>query len=159
MGTNSLPFECDAIIPSPQTPLHEILDRWSATPQHLPALVVVPNSEQDVIDAIKYAKEAGLVIAVGGGGHGFVALSAKTLYLDMKDINEVVLDEKAGQVRVGGGALTGRVIETCTNAGFYTTWTNSNGVGMVGSVLGGGSVGASQLLHQKQSMRLWDKFD
>lgn len=140
---DSIALKCEVVIPHPETPVRSVLDRWSDVGLSRPALVVVPDTEQDIIDAILYAKNTGLELIPGGGGHGpFVPITDKTLYLDMKRFDKVVLDTSQEQARIsfGGGALTRRVIDVCTSEGFYTTWTNSYGVGMVGSVLGGGSV-------------------
>ncbi|KAF7596235.1 hypothetical protein BBP40_002768 [Aspergillus hancockii] len=139
---DSIPLKCEVVVPDPELPVRSVLDRWSDVGLSRPALVVVPGSEQDIIDAIHYAKNAGLVLIPGGGGHApFVPITAKTLYLDLKRFDKVTLDASAKQATIsfGGGTLTRQVIETCTSQGFYTTWTNSYGVGMVGSILGGGS--------------------
>lgn len=143
VAKESIPLKCEVVVPDPETPVRSVLDRWSDVGLNRPALVVVPDTEQDIIDAIHYAKNAGLQLIPGGGAHGpFVPISEKTLYLDLKRFDKVVLDisQEQATVSFGGGALTRQIIETCTSQGFYTTWTNSYGVGMVGSVLGGGSV-------------------
>lgn len=143
VARDSIPLKCEVLLPNPENPIRSVLDRWSDVGLNRPALVVVPDTEQDIIDAIHYAKSAGLVLIPGGGGHApFVPITEKTLYLDLKRFNKVVLDtsQKQATISFGGGALTGQVIEACTTQGFYTTWTNSYGVGMVGSILGGGSV-------------------
>lgn len=143
VAIDSIPLKCTVVVPDSEAPVRDVLDRWSDVGLNRPALVVVPDTEQDIIDAIHHAKNTGLKLIPGGGGHApFVPITEKTLYLDLKRFDKVVLDASQQQARVtfGGGALTGQVIEACTSQGFYTTWTNSYGVGMVGSILGGGSV-------------------
>ncbi|KAF2151560.1 FAD-binding domain-containing protein [Myriangium duriaei CBS 260.36] len=133
-------LNCEVIVPDHKTPTQTYVERWSKIDLHEPALVVVPDSEEDVIDAIFLAKQNGLILmAAGGGTSPAVPLNSKTLYLNLKKLNDVILDRDAETIKFGGGALTGQVVETCTSQGFYTTWANSNVVGMTGSILGGGN--------------------
>ncbi|KAJ5367222.1 hypothetical protein N7541_001163 [Penicillium brevicompactum] len=129
-----------AIVNSTASPSHSI-SRWSdkGINGH-PALVTVPESEHDILAAISYARENALQVLPAGGGHGsFVEIGSKTLYLDLKRFNQIKVNEAAQTVRVGGGVVTGELIKTLTDKGFYTTWTNSDAVGVVGSILGGGN--------------------
>ncbi|PGH07456.1 hypothetical protein GX51_01757 [Blastomyces parvus] len=131
---------CEVVVPEPSQPPSEVVSRWSDYNVELPAMVMTPNSEEDIFDAIKLAKERKLTLIPANGGHGsFVPITSNTLYLDMRKFNNVVLDTSAGTVRVGGGATTGQVIKTVTGEGYYTLWPNSNAVGYVGCVLGGGN--------------------
>lgn len=91
--------------------------------------------------AIDYSRKNALQLLPAGGGHGsFVPVTSKTLYLDLKRFDKVEVDNNAQTVTVGGGAVTGQLVKACTDQGFYTTWVNSNAVGVVGSILGGGNV-------------------
>ncbi|OAX79770.1 hypothetical protein ACJ72_05911 [Emergomyces africanus] len=132
--------QCEAVVPQlSQTPI-EVISRWSYHNVELPAMVIAPSTEADIFDAIRMARDRKLTLIPGNGGHGsFVPITSKTLYMDMKKFNSVTLDRPAGTVRVGGGASTGKVIEAVTAEGYYTLWPNSNAVGYVGCVLGGGN--------------------
>ncbi|KAH8879684.1 FAD-binding domain-containing protein [Thozetella sp. PMI_491] len=141
MTTSIGPLSCEVVTPDPssQSP-RDVISRWSDNNVELPALIVKPHSEDDIIDAIRLAKEKGLTLLPASGGHGsFVPVTPKTLYLDLKAFNSVVVDKEAATVRVGGGATTGEVIKAVTDQGFYTLWPNSNSVGYVGCILGGGN--------------------
>lgn len=138
----AIPLGCEVILPDPAANVRDVISRWSDSSVGRPAMVVVPGSEEDIIDAISYAKNERLRLIPAGGGHGsFVPIDSRTMYLDMKKFNGVALDEKTQRVTFGGGALTGQVVEACTGAGYYTAWPNNNAVGMTGFVLGGGNVG------------------
>ena len=140
-NTDEIPLKCEVVVPKPGDEPQSITPRWSSSRLQLPALVVVPKSDDDVVSAIQYGKEKGLRVIPKGGGHGsFVPIDSKTLYLDLKNFNKVELDKDAGVVRIGGGAVVRDVIKVTTDEGFYTTWPNSNAVGMVGCILGGGNV-------------------
>ncbi|KAJ5692711.1 hypothetical protein N7462_002134 [Penicillium macrosclerotiorum] len=135
-------------IPDPSTPLYKLLSRWSDTGViACPAVIVVPESEDDIKIALAYARENKLQVFPAGGGHGsFVPITSRTLYLDLKKFDQVQVNRKAQTVTVGGGAVTAQLIKTCTAQGFFTTWANSNTVGVVGSMLGGGIVGLCLLV-------------
>lgn len=116
-----------------------VISRWSDLHVSKPASVTTPGSEQDVISAIRLAKSKHLTIAVGGGGHAtFISVDSSTLYMDMKLFQSIEVDKDAGVVRVGGGVTTGRLLKCLTENGLYTPLSDSNAVGVVGSLLGGG---------------------
>ena len=103
-------------------------------------MVVKPDEEEDIIAALRYARDNDLTIVTANGKRApFVPVTSRTLYLDMCRFKDVALDKAAGTVRVEGGVLTGEVIGTVTKEGYYTLWPNSNAVGYVGCVMGGGS--------------------
>ncbi|EWG40956.1 hypothetical protein FVEG_03166 [Fusarium verticillioides 7600] len=134
-GIESL--QCEYVIPDNNTPQ---LPRWSDTQIGRPALIVAPKIEKDVKDAIGVAKENKLTIVAAGGGHGtFVSVDSASLYLDMKLFKKIELNKDEGTVKVGGGVLVGEVLKALADQGYYTPIPNSDAVGFVGSMLGGGN--------------------
>jgi FAD/FMN-containing dehydrogenase len=141
MTTAAMNLSCEYQIPTSETPLHEAISRWSDSRVERPAIVVFPNSEEDIVSAIKYAKAKGLRAVPAGGAHGtFTPIDKETLYLDLKNFKNVSLDKEAGVVHVGGGTVVSDVSKVICPEGYYTLWANNNAVGMVGCVLGGGAV-------------------
>jgi FAD/FMN-containing dehydrogenase len=137
----SLSFQCKFIIPESSESLHDVISRWSDTNIEKPAIIVVPESEQDIIQAVRYAQENGLRLLTSGGGHGpYVPVTPKTLYLDMSSFDKINLNEAEKTVTLGGGVITREFIKTCLDKGYYSCWPNSNAVGMVGFVIGLGNV-------------------
>jgi hypothetical protein len=133
-------FKGEIVVPKPGQPLHEVISRWSDTHISLPAIVCKPTSESDIKLALSYAKEHDLSVLVAAGAHGAnVPVTSKTLYLDLRSFNSIDLNKDNDTVQIGGGVLTGEVISTLTRAGYYTSWPNSDAVGYVGYVMGGGS--------------------
>lgn len=116
------------------------ISRWSDTNIDRPALLVTPETEQHIQAAIQIARLNNLTIVTSGGGHGaFVPVASNTLYLDMKKFKTIQLNKNQGTVTVGGGVICGEVLETLAAEGYYTPLPNSNGVGVVGCLLGGGN--------------------
>ena len=142
-------FRCQAIVPDSSTPLKDIIYRWSENNVERPALVVIPESEEDIIQAIQYAKENGLRLMPAGGGCGFsFPVTKNTLYLNLERFNHIKLDQKSGTVQMGGGVRAGSLHKNLAKEGYYTAIPNHNKVGMVGFVLGGGSVSCRERLER-----------
>ncbi|KAJ4122711.1 hypothetical protein NW768_010151 [Fusarium equiseti] len=130
-------LQCDFSIPNDGTPA---LSRWSDTQIGNPALIITPNTDSDIQTAIKIANNNGLTILAAGGGHGtFVTVDESTLYLDMKNFKTIGLNKDNETVRIGGGVTTGEVIKALAEEGYYTPVPNSDAVGFVGCILGGGN--------------------
>ncbi|ERS95257.1 uncharacterized protein SPSK_06269 [Sporothrix schenckii 1099-18] len=143
MSSSQLPplsLTCEVKFPSKDDNLHDHVVRWSDIHVSVPAVVVIPESESDVVAAIVYAKDNSLRVVVAGGGHApFIPVTAKTLYLDLRRFKSIVLDEGASTVTIGGGVLTGELLTYLLERGFYATLPNSSAVGVVGAVLGVGN--------------------
>jgi len=143
--------------PPPGTDSTKYISRWSnANVKGLPAFVIVPAIEQDIISAIKFAKENGYKLIPAGGTHGpFVPIDERVVYLDMCKFDSLELNEELGTVKLGGGIKTGPVLIELAKRGWYTSISNSNEVGMVGYAIGGGGsvfnglhgLGMDSLLH------------
>ncbi|KAK4556426.1 hypothetical protein LTR86_006570 [Recurvomyces mirabilis] len=129
----------DVKIPSEGDDVTKHISRWSNTRLSLPAAIITPVTETDVINTIRFAssrKEGKQKVIPTGGGHGtFVPIDSRTLYLNLSHFKSIHLDEEVETVTFGGGL----VLKYLGERGWYTSVPNSNAVGMVGYVLGGGS--------------------
>ncbi|KAH6887090.1 hypothetical protein B0T10DRAFT_575596 [Thelonectria olida] len=131
------------VVPGPDAS-SETVSRWSDTKVGRPALIVTPENEQDVQASIRVAKLNNLTVIASGGGHGtFVPVESNALYLDMKKFKAIQLNKNGGTVQVGGGVLTGELLKALAADGYFTPLPNSNGVGVVGCVIGGGNTALS----------------
>ncbi|KAH6610448.1 6-hydroxy-d-nicotine oxidase [Trichoderma cornu-damae] len=145
-GTSLL--TCPFSIPDPKAPVSELLSRWSdylvETP---PAIIATPDTEEDVVSAVGFARLNKLTIIATSGRHGSaLPIHSGTLYLDLKNLRAVRLDRQKAQAAVGGGALTGDVLRLLFQRGYFACLVNSNAVGVVGGLLGGGNSSMNGLL-------------
>ncbi len=64
------------------------------TPARYPQLVVQVATEQDVVEAVRFARATGMKIAVRGGGHSWVgfALRDRSLLIDLGRLTQVSID-------------------------------------------------------------------
>ncbi|TYB96023.1 FAD-dependent oxidoreductase [Micromonospora sp. WP24] len=115
--------------------------RSTYTTRHSPAGVLLPRTPQQVVDAVRYARERGLPIAVRSGGHGLAGTSSNDggLVIDLSGLNRVdVLDERSRLVRVEAGARWAAVAKTLAPYGLVISSGDHGNVGVGGLATGGG---------------------
>jgi FAD/FMN-containing dehydrogenase len=106
-----------------------------------PALIIQPRTVDDVAAAIQYAVDNGLLLSVKSGGHSVLAFGTNDdgVVIDLSGFNSIdVLDEVAGHVRIGTGAVWGDVATTLAKHGLSLTSGDTKSVGVGGLTLGGG---------------------
>jgi len=66
-------------------------------PDRRPDVIVRVKNNQDVIEAVNFARENGLKVAVHGGGHTWCGLAVRNggMTIDLTALNECVIDAKA----------------------------------------------------------------
>lgn len=131
---------CRYTIPSPAAPIREAISRWGYGALGYPALIVHPEKEDDVVSAVNFAKQNKLQVLPAGGTHGsFVSVTPQSLYLEMESLDSIKIDKNGKTVTFGGGVKTGKLLKALAAEGFYTPLPDSNAVGVVGALLGGGT--------------------
>jgi hypothetical protein len=105
-----------------------------------PALIVSCAGTADVADAVNFAREQGLAVAVRGGGHSIAGLSAIDggMLIDLAAMRGVQVDPDARVARVEGGALWADVDRETQAFGLATPGGVVSDTGVAGLTLGGG---------------------
>jgi len=79
------------------------------TPARYPQLIVHVATEQDVVEAVRFARTHGMKIAVRGGGHSWVGFSLRdeSLLIDLGRLKQFSIDHEARTAAIQPG-VTGR---------------------------------------------------
>jgi FAD/FMN-containing dehydrogenase len=105
-----------------------------------PALVASCTGTADVVDAVDFARENGLLLAIRGGGHSVAGLSSIDggMLLDLSPMRGVQVDPDRRLARVQGGALWGDVDRETQAFGLAAPGGVVSDTGVAGLTLGGG---------------------
>jgi FAD/FMN-containing dehydrogenase len=105
-----------------------------------PALVVQPSGVADIQNAVTFARERGLLLAVKCGGHSFSGKSTCDggMQIDLSTFRNVRVDPRAKIAHVAGGSLLGEIDHECMSHGLVTTAGTVSHTGVGGLTLGGG---------------------
>lgn len=131
----------DGLVLTPSTPGYDSARSvWNGMIDHHPALIVQCASVDDVVTAIRTARERDLEIGVRCGGHNIAGLAVPHggLMIDLAGLDRVIVDPITRRARVQGGAMLGALDCAAQRFGLATTAGNVSHTGVGGLTLGGG---------------------
>merc|ERR1712123_77581 len=110
-----------------------------------PAVIVVPNFDQDVSTIIKATKANNLELSVRSGGHSYTCTNIKEggVHMDMRSFNKLEMVDTAlsptgKALKLGPGRLWGDVLEFAPPETYSYPHGQCRSVGVGGYLLGGG---------------------
>jgi FAD/FMN-containing dehydrogenase len=113
---------------------------WNGMIDRRPAAIARCRSVEDVVAAVRFARDHGLPIAVRGGGHNAAGLAVHDdgLVIDLTEMNAVGIDPERRIARAGGGATWGDYDAATQAYGLASTGGAISMTGIGGLTLGGG---------------------
>jgi len=113
---------------------------WNGMADRHPALVVRPTHVDDVVSALRFAREADLLIAVRCGGHSIPGLSTcdDGIVIDLSRMRSVAVDPEQQVARISGGSLLGDLDDAAQEHGLVCPVGVVSHTGVAGLTLGGG---------------------
>lgn len=132
-------FDGDLYLPADED-YDEVRAIWNGAVDHRPAVIARVASPSDVAAALAHAQRAGLEVGVRCGGHhyGGAAVPDGGLTVDLRAIDQVVVDPVARRARCGGGALQAALDAAAQEHGLAVTGGTISHTGVGGLTLGGG---------------------
>ncbi len=105
-----------------------------------PALIARCEGEADIVDAVSFAREAGLDVAVRGGGHGIAGrcLVDGGIVVDLSPLKGIFVDPDARTARVEPGVNWAELNRATQLHGLAVTGGVISTTGVAGLTLGGG---------------------
>src|SRR5688572_21804537 len=126
---------------SPEDPGYDDARRvWNGSIDRFPALIARCAGVADIIAAVKFAKDNGLLLAVRGGGHSFPGHSVCDggLIIDLSLMKGIRVDPQARTVRAQAGVLLGELDRETQAFGLAVPSGIVTHTGLSGLALGGG---------------------
>src|SRR5919107_992621 len=113
---------------------------WNGSISRFPALIARCAGVADVITAVRFARDTGLLVAVRGGGHSFPGLSVCDggLLIDLSPMKGIRVDPDARTVTAQAGVLLGELDRETQAFGLAVPSGIVTHTGLSGLTLGGG---------------------
>jgi hypothetical protein len=113
---------------------------WNGAIDRRPALIARCAGVDDVIEAVRFAREHDVSVSVRGGGHSIAGHSVCDggLMIDLSLMKSVRVDSEARTARAAGGVLWGELDRATQPFGLATTGGIISHTGIGGLTLGGG---------------------
>jgi FAD/FMN-containing dehydrogenase len=118
----------------------EARQAWNLAVDQRPAAVAIPESTDDVIAVVEFARDRGLLVTAQGTGHNAGAYNTldNTILVKTHALRGVEIDVGERIARCAAGTLWIEVTQPASEHGLAPLAGSSPDVGVVGYVLGGG---------------------
>ncbi|HEX9744063.1 MAG TPA: FAD-binding oxidoreductase [bacterium] len=132
-------FAGEVVLPSHPS-YDEYRSIWNAMIDKKPAIIARCTNTADVVKAVNFGRENGLLVSVRGGGHhiGGNAVNDEGLVIDLTLMKTIKVDAKAKTANVGPGCKLGEVDAETQKYGLAVPAGIISDTGVAGLTLGGG---------------------
>ena len=129
-----------ALLRSGEEGFEEARRVWNGAIDRRPALIARCVGADDVVEAVRFARDHELLVSIRGGGHAVAghAVCDGGLMIDLSLMKSVRVDPGARTVRAAGGALWSEFDRATQRFGLATTGGIISHTGVGGLTLGGG---------------------
>jgi hypothetical protein len=113
---------------------------WNGMIDRHPAIVARSSGVEDVVAAVRFARDQGLLVAVRGGGHSVAGFSTCDggIVIDLSRMRGVQIDAGRRTARANGGAHLGELDDAAQAFGLACPVGVVSHTGIAGLTLGGG---------------------
>src|SRR5215217_2347326 len=113
---------------------------WARQFSTFPLVIVFCQNVQDVVNAVSWCREHDVAFRARSGRHaleGWSSLDGRVI-IDVSDMNQIHVDERAGVATVQTGATQGAVVDALGRMGYAIPSGGEPDPGIGGVLLGGG---------------------
>ena len=112
---------------------------WNLAVDQQPAAVALPETAEDIVAVVEFARAEGLRVAPQGTGHNAGALGIEgDILLKTERMRGIAIEPETRTARVEAGELWGPVSDAAAEHGLAALAGSSHDVGVIGYSLGGG---------------------
>ena len=111
---------------------------WLDVVEQRPSLIVNAATVDDIVEAVRTARDLELSLGVQNTGHGVAVACDEGLLLRLPGMKSVVIDAAAGTATIGPGVTSADLLKAAEPYGFAYPSGQVSSVGMIGYTLGGG---------------------
>ncbi|KAF3907141.1 hypothetical protein ABW21_db0205284 [Orbilia brochopaga] len=116
-----------------------LLDRWNQMHKKEATIIVLPESEDDVAETIKFVAEHTLDVAIRCGGHTYSGPSSgRGLIIDLRKMRKVIVDVEKKLAVAQGGCLAEDIERATEDVKLRVVMGAINATGCGGITTGGG---------------------
>ena len=132
-------FAGDVVLPGDET-YDASRAVWNGMIDRRPALILRPTNPDEVVAALRFARDEDLPIAVRSGGHSLPGHSTcdDGVIIDLSPMRGVTVDAERRIARANGGARLGELDDATQAVGLACTAGTVSHTGVAGLTLGGG---------------------
>ena len=111
---------------------------WLQVVEQHPSAIVNAISVQDIVEAIRTARELDLPLGVQNTGHGITVPCNEGILLRLSDMKDIAVDAVASTATLGPGVSSGELLAAAEPHGLAYPSGQVSNVGVIGYTLGGG---------------------
>ncbi|MBD7914193.1 FAD-binding oxidoreductase [Clostridium sp. Sa3CUN1] len=119
---------------------NQSIQSWNRAIEKYPSVIIYCYNDEDVINAVKWARNNSKEIRVRSGGHNYEGYSTgnNLVVIDVSKINSIYINEKEKIAKLGGGVRNREAYEAFGAKGYAFPGGGCPTVGVSGLILGGG---------------------
>lgn len=111
---------------------------WDLSVEQFPKVIVQAESVEDIIQAVRFATDNKIKVALTNTGHGIARPADENMLIDVSSMNEVKIDADQRTAWIEAGAKWLDVLEKAQDVGLAPLMGSSTDTGAIGYTLGGG---------------------
>ena len=117
--------DCETLEKSDDSKFQEYSERWTDIGRQLPSAIVLPRSEEDILQIVRHAVKAKIPFVVkSGGGSEWSTIGDDGFVIDLSHYSSVSVDAEARTATIKGGITPKETAVRLAEQGLFTGKTS-----------------------------------